>query len=273
MAWPLLLDVGVPIVAVSPALTAAHRPFGRVSHLSGSDCIPTMFTILGAPDVVCHTLHVRLASQSLCTYPDSRLFTSVTQYLLLSLMTRRRKPKAAVEANASEGDSAAPEPIDNRLWATGLKLKFLESHVDDWRLLDQGKSVGTRYATGISSFYTNVTLTWLYMWGWDLPMEQDGHPLAENPTAEELKNVLQYANLAPEEATRRQKFYRVARDVSVYCRARPQHERSLTVCAFSATAALVPTSREEVVEGRQGRPPLEDSWRLHRREHQGSASQ
>lgn len=117
-----------------------------------------------------------------------------------------RPPAAAPVADAQgEGDTSV-DKADNRQWATGHKLSFLESRIEDWKeacLLEE-----------VSDFYDNITVKWIAMWGWHLPAETDAPPAVAEPSAAELEAVFVATEQTSEEAERRRIFFWDARGVS-----------------------------------------------------------
>ncbi|CDO74328.1 hypothetical protein BN946_scf184348.g3 [Trametes cinnabarina] len=121
-------------------------------------------------------------------------------------MPRRRKSNVPSSSSALHPDTGDPAPskVDNRLWATGRKLKFLESHIEGFKEADLlGQT---------SAFYSKVTAIWLCMWGWDLPMDNDAVPTVENPPEDAIRTVLNHDGLSTDEIQQRKKVYRELRE-------------------------------------------------------------
>ncbi|OJT01848.1 hypothetical protein TRAPUB_7680 [Trametes pubescens] len=123
-------------------------------------------------------------------------------------MGRRRKTRPAADASVAEDTPSSAVPVDNRLWATGHKLRFLESLLEEWKGIDQTRDADSGQAKGMPGFYSRCTSTWLVMWGWDLPTEEDAPPCVEEPTAEQVADVVKYIGLSPEEVNHRKQIYR-----------------------------------------------------------------
>ncbi|KAJ3473659.1 hypothetical protein NLI96_g12891 [Meripilus lineatus] len=102
-------------------------------------------------------------------------------------------------------DSTQPkQPPGRPAWARGSKFKLLESHLTDWEQARAQKRV--------SAFYDRITTLFVVMYGYDLPLKQDGPRLCEEnevnidaaPTVEGLTQA---------EALARSKYHKKVRDI------------------------------------------------------------
>lgn len=103
--------------------------------------------------------------------------------------------------------SRKPQPgrrAGNLSWAQGSKDEFLKSHLDDW--LEAHK---TKRAT---EFYDRITTVFVTMYGYDLPIKQDG-PRLVNEDEISIEDMPQPV-ISEEEADRQSAFRAELRIVS-----------------------------------------------------------
>ncbi|KAI0348997.1 hypothetical protein OH77DRAFT_1525997 [Trametes cingulata] len=113
-----------------------------------------------------------------------------------------KKSKAAVKRGGGTPDNdgeGSSEKTDARVWATGHKLRFLQSRIDAWKEAGQMDDIAT--------FYDNVTAAWIAMWGWDLPADEDAPPKMDEPTAQDIEDAFSKLELTSAEAQERRKVY------------------------------------------------------------------
>lgn len=144
---------------------------------------------------------------SLVRYPRLYAMSDAVRQFKAALPRPSRKGKGkgkgaatkAVDDAQCEADS--PEKVDNRQWATGRKFAYLMSHLEGWK--------DAADLTQVSNFYDNVTVRWIAMWGWSLPVETDAPPDVEDPSAEVIEAIFKVTeeSRATEEAQRRRAYF------------------------------------------------------------------
>lgn len=86
-----------------------------------------------------------------------------------------RKKKVVQQAvGDAQSDVVADKKVNNRQWATGWKLAFLLSYIEVFKEASELEQ--------ISNLYDNVTITWIAMWWWDLPVETAAPPQPQEPS-------------------------------------------------------------------------------------------
>lgn len=92
-------------------------------------------------------------------------------------------------------------------WASGTKLKFLQSHNGAWL------SSTARSPDAAGTFYSQVTKLWFKKYGWSFEYENDLDEDTPDPTPESLLEPEEPVDDA--EAARRKKCYNDMRAVSI----------------------------------------------------------
>lgn len=59
----------------------------------------------------------------------------------------------------------------------------------------------------ISNFYDNITVTWIAMWGWDLPVETGAPPQLQEPLEADIEAILVATEKSMEEAQHRRIYF------------------------------------------------------------------
>lgn len=127
-------------------------------------------------------------------------------------------------------DSTQPkQPPGRPAWARGSKFKLLESHLTDWEQARAQKRV--------SAFYDRITTLFVVMYGYDLPLKQDGLRLCEEDEVN-IDAAPTVEGLTQAEALARSKYHKKVRDVS---QVRVRFRRLLTL--LTDLDAMVSSSR------------------------------
>lgn len=92
-------------------------------------------------------------------------------------------------------------------WAKGTKLAYLKSHIPGWSDARDDRKA-------ISAFYDRITDIFIAMYGYDLPLKEDGPRLMQ----EEDVSLTQMSaeEVSKEEAERRSAFRITVRQVGIY---------------------------------------------------------
>ncbi len=111
---------------------------------------------------------------------------------------RKKKVKSAKE-DPTEGDG--------RRWATGAKFDFLTTRLPLWHDARDGGEMST--------FYSRLTLMFIRHFTWDRALDADGNGPAEEPSEDDLQQVLDVKGLEDQEIARRNTIYLELRSVRV----------------------------------------------------------
>ena len=104
-----------------------------------------------------------------------------------------------------EKNSGSP-PLDNRRWARGPRLNFLEKRLSAWReAQDRGDA---------STFYNNVTLLWIKTYDWEHAFSDNDERLIQEASEDHLDAVLSTTGLSADEIKRRSIAFVKLRSVS-----------------------------------------------------------
>ncbi|TFK81022.1 hypothetical protein K466DRAFT_569297 [Polyporus arcularius HHB13444] len=103
--------------------------------------------------------------------------------------------KSIPKKKKNKSDNEDPTEADGRRWAKGHKYEFLAARLPLWH--------DARDLNEMSSFYTRVTLLFIRFFTWDRALDPDGNGPAEDPSEDNLNEVLEVAGLEPAEVERR----------------------------------------------------------------------
>lgn len=100
-----------------------------------------------------------------------------------------------------------PTEGDGRRWVTGVKYEFLSARLPLWH--------DARDLDDMSNFYTRVALLFVRYFTWDHALDPDGTAPAEEPSEDNLHQVLDPTGVDPDELVRRNNTYLELRGVSL----------------------------------------------------------
>ncbi len=109
---------------------------------------------------------------------------------------RKKKVKSANE-DPTEGDG--------RRWVTGAKFEFLNTRLGFWH---DAREIGE-----MSTFYSRLTLLFIRTFSWERALDPDGNRPADDPSEDNLEQVLDVKGLEPDEVARRNTIYLELRSV------------------------------------------------------------
>ncbi|RPD67895.1 hypothetical protein L226DRAFT_527577 [Lentinus tigrinus ALCF2SS1-7] len=103
----------------------------------------------------------------------------------------RKKKEKSVNDDPTEGDG--------RRWAMGAKFAFLSGRLSLWR---DARELGE-----MSTFYSRLTLLFIRYFTWERALDPDGNGPTEEPSEDNLDEVLDVTGLEPDEIRRRNEVY------------------------------------------------------------------